>query len=154
MSNSGLDPFQCTLSERRHSPPAAMRGAVGCGSVHFAATMRSGASVVLKPRNNSQKGRGMISNVATGRAKIVPLPPSATSIRSNQYVCDNMNMSSWIEQEQSWLFYTGTFLLTSISSISRASAAFEPMILPNGLTATRRCRLSCCKVSGTSFSLK
>ena len=48
----------------------------------------------------------------------------------------------------------GTFLLASISSISRASVASEPMTLPNGSALTQRCSLNWCKVSGTSFSLK
>lgn len=48
----------------------------------------------------------------------------------------------------------GTFLLASISSISRASAASEPMTLPNGSARTRRCSLNWCKGSGTSFSPK
>src|SRR5438132_1952557 len=54
-----------------------------CGSV----TPRrgcSGASGILKPLNNSQKGRRMISNAATGRARNCAEPPGEGSITPNQ----------------------------------------------------------------------
>jgi uncharacterized protein (TIGR04255 family) len=83
--SSCRDPFQCTLSKSRHSAPGGgpERGS-RCGSLHSAATRRSGASGVLKPLKNSQKGSRMISNVATGTARNDPEPPGATSIRPNQ----------------------------------------------------------------------
>ena len=58
--------------------------AAGCGSVHAAAGC-SGASAVLKPLKNSQKGRRMIWNAAMGRTRTShPEPPGEMLTRSNQ----------------------------------------------------------------------
>ncbi len=69
------------LRTRRRSlswPPS------GCGSVHAAAGC-SGASGVLKPLNNSQKGSRMIWNAATGRTRTShPEALGVRSTRSNQ----------------------------------------------------------------------
>jgi hypothetical protein len=52
------------------------------------------ASGILKPLNNSQKGRRMISNTATGRARTITGPPGDGSRRSNQLAMPENNTSA------------------------------------------------------------